>query len=165
MARAEVSHSTGDGAAALDLGDILDPARVAVDVEAASKKRTLETVADLLSGGGLSRDAIFDALLGRERLGSTGLGQGVALPHGRVPGNDRTLGAFIRLDNGVDFDAQDQQPVDLVFGLVVPEASTETHLQTLAAIARLFSDESVCQQLREADSAAQAHRLLVGGAG
>ena len=165
MARAEANHTAGDGAAALGLDDILDPARVAVDVSATSKKRTLETVADLLSGDSLSRDAVFDALLGRERLGSTGLGQGVALPHGRVPGNDRTLGAFIRLDGGVDFDAQDQQPVDLVFGLVVPEASTDTHLQTLAAIARLFSDETVCQQLRQAESAAAAHRLLAGESG
>ncbi|MFP4181418.1 MAG: PTS sugar transporter subunit IIA [Thiohalospira sp.] len=163
MARAEASHSSGDGAASLALGEILDPGRVALDVAAASKKRTLETVADLLADDDLSRDAIFDALLGRERLGSTGLGQGVALPHGRVPGNDRTRGAFLRLDGGVDFDAQDQQPVDLVFGLVVPEASTETHLQTLAAMARLFSDEAVCQQLRQAETAPEAHRLLVGG--
>jgi PTS system nitrogen regulatory IIA component len=165
MARAEATHPTGEGATSLALGDILEPGRVALDVSGASKKRTLETMAELLSGDGLSRDAIFDALLGRERLGSTGLGQGVALPHGRLPGNDRTVGAFLRLDGGVDFDAQDQQPVDLVFGLVVPEASTDTHLQTLAAIARLFSDETVCQQLRQAESAAQAHRLLVGEAG
>jgi len=164
MARAETSHPGSDGTASLGLGEILDPARVALDVSAASKKRTLETVADHLADDDLSRDAIFDALLGRERLGSTGLGQGVALPHGRVPGNERTRGAFLRLDRGVDFDAQDQQPVDLVFGLVVPEASTDTHLQTLAALARLFSDEAICRQLRQAETAAEAHRLLVGGA-
>lgn len=156
----------------IDLGELLPLDRVQVDSEASSKKRALEVASECMLLGGtplvegeLKASTIFDAFLTRERLGSTGLGHGVAIPHGRVPGNERTLAAFVRLEHGVDFDASDQQPVDLIFALLVPENSTEIHLQTLATLARLFSDEAFCQQLRAAPSAGAVHQLLVSSRG
>jgi len=85
---------------------------------------------------------IFDSLIGRERLGSTGLGHGVALPHGRFNQSQRAVGAFVKLKKGVDFDAIDRQPVDLVFGLLVPDHYTDEHLKILAYLAEMFSDRA-----------------------
>jgi PTS system nitrogen regulatory IIA component len=104
---------------------------------------------------------VFDALIGRERLGSTGLGHGVAIPHGRLEGNDRTRAAFLQLRDGVDFDSNDRQPVDLLFAMVVPEDSTEEHLKVLARLAEMFSDADFDRRLREAGSAEDLHRLIV----
>jgi mannitol/fructose-specific phosphotransferase system IIA component (Ntr-type) len=101
---------------------------------------------------------IFDSLLNRERLGSTGLGTGVAIPHGRMTGIDAPVGAIITLKNGVDYDAVDHQPVDLLFALVVPEASTDEHLQILATLARMFSDRKLCENLRASQDAEQLLR-------
>ncbi|MCW8908198.1 MAG: PTS sugar transporter subunit IIA, partial [Sedimenticola sp.] len=92
----------------------------------------------------------FDKLLERERLGSTGLGNGIALPHARMAGVGEARGAFVQLQSKADFDAIDRQPVDLVFGLLVPEQATEEHLQLLARLATLFSDDSFCERLRKA---------------
>ena len=100
----------------------------------------------------LSDAESVDSLIGRERLGSTGLGHGVALPHGRFSQSQRAIGAFIKLKKGVDFDAIDRQPVDLVFGLLVPDHYTDEHLKILAHMAEMFSDRAFCQQLRETDS-------------
>ncbi|MFO8155472.1 MAG: PTS sugar transporter subunit IIA [Pseudomonadota bacterium] len=155
----------------IDLAAILPEARVRLEVEASSKKRALELASEQIVVGTpaeraelLKPGAIFDAFLGRERLGSTALGHGVAIPHGRLAGNGETLATFMRLKEGVDFDASDQKPVDLIFALLVPEDSTEIHLRILAALARLFNDEAFCQRLREAPTAADAHQLLVGSA-
>ena len=125
-------------------------ARIGCDVPAPSKKRVLETVGRLLASGapGLTQEGVFDRLLERERLGSTGLGHGVALPHARMAGVDRALGAFIKLEAGVDFDAIDDAPVDLVFGLLVPEQATQEHLELLGFLARRFSDAELCARLR-----------------
>jgi len=125
-------------------------ARIGCDVQAPSKKRILETVGRLLASGapGLTPEGVFDRLLERERLGSTGLGHGVALPHARMAGVDRALGAFITLEAGVDFDAIDGAPVDLVFGLLVPEKATQEHLDLLGFLARLFSNSELCARLR-----------------
>ena len=109
----------------------------------------------------ISAQAVFDRLVARERLGSTGLGEGCALPHARVPGLGRTLAAFLRLGRGVDFDSPDHEPVDLVFGLLVPEESTDEHLEILAAIARVFSDERVRSSIRSADEPARIRDVLV----
>jgi PTS system nitrogen regulatory IIA component len=119
--------------------------------DSSSKKRVLEHAAKLLSrnDSDLAND-IFDRLLERERLGSTGLAGGVALPHARMPGIENTRGAFIRLDEGVDFDALDQQPVDLIFALMVPEDAPDTHLQILAKLAALFGDATKANALRKA---------------
>ncbi len=153
----------------IDLGSILPEERVGIDVEASSKKRALELASERIVAGTpaeradiLKPGAIFDAFLTRERLGSTGLGHGVAIPHGRLSGNEETLATFLRLSEGADFDASDQKPVDLVFALLVPENSTDVHLRVLATLARLFNDEAFCQRLREAPTAADAHQLLVG---
>jgi PTS system nitrogen regulatory IIA component len=119
--------------------------------DSSSKKRALEQAAKLLSRDDpeLAND-IFDRLLERERLGSTGLAGGVALPHARMPGIENTRGAFIRLDEGVDFDALDQQPVDLIFALMVPEDAPDMHLQILAKLAALFGDAAKADALRKA---------------
>ena len=99
-------------------------------------------------------------MIGRERLGSTGLGHGVALPHGRFNQSQQAIGAFVKLKKGVDFDAIDRQPVDLIFGLLVPDHYTDEHLKILAYLAEMFSDRSFCQQLREAGSDRALFQLL-----
>lgn len=127
--------------------------RISCQSGAASKKRVLEELGGLLaaSAEGLEKDRVFDKLLERERLGSTGLGQGIALPHARIKGVEDARGAFVQLQSAVDFDAIDDQPVDLVFGLLVPEEATQEHLDLLAKLATLFSDTDFCDSLRKAE--------------
>lgn len=143
----------------MQLTELLTEDRIACHVEAHSKKRALEELSELLSNDQqyLSPPDIFESLISRERLGSTGIGFGVAIPHGRLKNSDHTTGAFIRLKAGVDFDAIDRNPVDLLFALVVPEESTEDHLQTLAELANMFNDEDFRKRLRDAET---AHDLL-----
>ncbi len=132
--------------------DFLTLDRIRLDNGAGSKKRVLEEVAGLLAAAvpGLSPEQVFDKLLERERLGSTGLGQGIALPHARMKGVSESRGALLRLAKGVEFDAIDGQPVDLVVGLLVPEQATDEHLQLLASLASRFSDPAQCERLRQA---------------
>jgi PTS system nitrogen regulatory IIA component len=131
--------------------------RTRSQLDITSKKRVLEQLGELLASGapGLDTDTVFEHLLERERLGSTGLGHGIALPHARAAQVDHAVGAFLQLREGVDFDAMDDQPVDLAFGLLVPQNATEEHLQLLAGLASMFSDPALCTQLRAADSAEQ----------
>jgi len=126
--------------------------RIRTEVSAGSKKRALETIATLLgeSEAGDNTTAVFDRLLERERLGSTGMGRGIALPHARVPGITEARGAFIRLSSPIDFDAVDNEPVDLIFGFLAPENATDEHLQLLAGLAALFGDPDICSTLRSA---------------
>ena len=147
----------------VSLDQILALERVRSNVPSGSRKRTLQALGEILADADpdLSSQAVFDQLLARERLGSTGLGEGCALPHARVPGLGRTLAAFLRLRKGVDFDAPDHQPVDLVFGLLVPEESTEEHLEILASIARVFSDESVRSSIRSVEEPSRMREILV----
>jgi PTS system nitrogen regulatory IIA component len=139
----------------MQVAELLDLDRISCNTQSASKKRVLEQLSQLLAANQetLSQNQVFDSLLSRERLGSTGLGHGVAIPHGRMKESDNTLAAFIKLQQGVDFDASDEQPVDLLFALLVPEEATEEHLQLLAQLARMFSDEALVQQLRNAPDA------------
>ena len=125
--------------------------RISCGNSAASKKRVLQSLGELLaqSAPELSPDDTFDKLLERERLGSTGLGHGIALPHARVTGIDEAYGAFVQLGASVDFDAIDNQPVDLIFGLLVPESATKEHLQLLAHLASMFSNAEFCEKLRQ----------------
>jgi len=141
----------------------LAPERVRIDVPAASRKRTLQVLGQIFAGAdaALSAQGVFDRLVARERLGSTGLGDGCALPHARVPGLNRTLAAFLRLEKGVDFDSPDREPVDLVFALLVPEESTDEHLEILAAIARVLSDEQVRTSIRSAEEPTRIRDVLV----
>lgn len=144
--------------------DILDTPGISLDNPATSKKRVLEEAARLLARTDDAPDTeqIYERLMERERLGSTGFGNGVALPHARMPGVRAASGAFIRLAEPVDFDALDDQPVDLIFGLLVPEEATTEHLNLLQDLARLFSDKQVCEQLRQTQDPTETLGLLAG---
>lgn len=144
---------------------LLSLENVAINPDAPSKKRVLELAANLLGKNHEQAEAIFERLLERERLGSTGLAGGVALPHARMAGVATTQGAFLRLGQAVDFDSLDGEPVDLVFALLVPEEATKEHLQLLAHLARLFDQTRLREQLRQTDSAATALALLNGEPG
>lgn len=145
------------------LDQILAPERVRNGVPAGSRKRTLQVLGEVLADAEpeISAQAVFDRLVARERLGSTGLGEGCAVPHARVPGLGHALAAFLRLRRGVDFDAPDHEPVDLVFGLLVPDESTDEHLQVLAAIARILSDEAVRSSIRSTEEPGRIREILV----
>jgi PTS system nitrogen regulatory IIA component len=136
--------------------------RIGCNVEAASKKRVLEQLGQRLAEAvpDLNQDMVFDALLERERLGSTGLGKGIALPHARMPHITEAVAAFIQLPEGIDFDAIDNQPVDLAFAMLVPEEATDEHLQLLAKLAQMFDDQEFCTALREAESAQDLYQLI-----
>jgi PTS system nitrogen regulatory IIA component len=146
------------------ISDLLSPERIRCDVQSSSKKRLLEVISEELARdtSEFSKREIFESLIARERLGSTGLGNGVAIPHGRVKGSQHVQAAFIRLKKPVPFDAVDGQPVDLLFCLAVPEDCGEDHLKLLAQVAELFSDPEILQQLREAESPARLLQLISG---
>jgi PTS system nitrogen regulatory IIA component len=146
----------------MKLSEILSPDCIRLDADVTSKKRVLELASQLLASidESLSPRGVFDCLIAREKLGSTGLGHGVAIPHGRLPGLDRTIGVFLRTQKGVDFDAPDKEPVDLVFALLVPEESTEEHLQVLASIASYFGSGRSRDALRVDISPQEARELL-----
>ena len=147
----------------MDISDLITPDRVVCNDTIASKKRTLELAGNLIASGqtAISSEDIFASLIGRERLGSTGLGHGVALPHGRLGQNPKAIGAFVQLAQGVDFDAIDQQPVHLVFALLVPEHFTDEHLKILAYLAEMFSDQEFCQELRNVSTDQALYERLI----
>lgn len=147
----------------MNIEDLISLAQVACNEEVASKKRALERVGELIASADpeLSARTIFDSLIGRERLGSTGLGHGVALPHGRLGHGTRAVGAFIKLVHGIDFDAVDQQPVDMIFALLVPEHFTDEHLKILAYLAEMFSDPALCSALRSAETSERLYEQMV----
>jgi PTS system nitrogen regulatory IIA component len=146
----------------MKLSEILSPECVQLDADVTSKKRALEAASQLFAENDhtLSPRQVFDCLIAREKLGSTGLGHGVAIPHGRLPGLDKTMGVFLKLPKGVDFDAPDNEPVDLIFALLVPEESTEEHLQVLAKLAGYFNSASSRDALRVDVSPEQARELI-----
>ena len=146
----------------MQLTDFLITDRIACNVNAHSKKRALEELSKLISQDQTSIRAtdIFDCLLSRERLGSTGIGYGVAIPHGRLKDSDHTTAALIQLNHGIDFDAIDNQPVDLLFALVVPDNATDEHLKILALLAAMFKEESTRALLREAKSPEDMLQLI-----
>ncbi len=143
------------------LSQFLAPENVVLDVPATSKKRALEQVALLLENNqGLERASVFDSLFARERLGSTGLGHGVAIPHGRIKNISKPSAAFVRLVQPVSFDAPDGEPVDLLLVIVVPEEATQQHLDILAEVARRLSEDSVIESLRSATQPSVVYELL-----
>jgi PTS system nitrogen regulatory IIA component len=146
----------------MKLSEILSPDCIRLDSDATSKKRVLEIASQLLADRdeALSQREVFDCLIAREKLGSTGLGQGVAIPHGRLARLDKTIGVFLRLPRGVDFDAPDGVPVDLVFALLVPKESTEEHLQVLASIAGYFDSKGSGDALRVDITPQEAREIL-----
>jgi PTS system nitrogen regulatory IIA component len=145
------------------INELLTPERTRVDLEGGSKKRLLDEVARLAeeSTPGLGEQEIFDALIARERLGSTGIGEGVAIPHCRLASCQRPVGLLLRLAEPVDFDAADGQAVDIVFVLMVPEEDPEKHLKTLSHLAALFNEPSFRAELRKAEDARQLYRNAV----
>ena len=143
------------------LASILPAAQVLVSVDATSKKRAFEEAGLLFENlHGLSRALITDSLFARERLGSTGLGHGVAIPHGRIKGLKAPMAALIQLSNPIGFDAPDEQPVNLLIFLLVPEAATQRHLEILSEIAELLSDRELRERLKQEPDPVQVHELI-----
>ena len=134
------------------LDNLLTPERTACQVPGLSKKRLFETLARIISVDQLSLtyEEVFTQLINREKLGSTGLGEGIAIPHSRIGNCTHPIGTLLTLAEPIDFDAPDGKPVDMVFALLVPEEATQQHLDTLAQIARLFSQADYCRALRAA---------------
>ena len=136
------------------IAELLSPASILLDLDVASKARLFETVgATFAAQGGLDANSISASLAAREKLGSTGLGQGIAIPHGRIKGLKQARGAFVRLRQPVPFDAPDGKPVSQVFVLLVPEQATDLHLQLLSELAQMFSERSFRDKLAGAASA------------
>ena len=143
------------------LASILPATQVLVGVDATSKKRAFEEAGLLFENlHGLSRALITDSLFARERLGSTGLGHGVAIPHGRIKGLKAPMAAVLQLAQPIGFDAPDEQPVGLLIFLLVPEAATQKHLEILSEIAELLSDSSLRERVKSAASAEELHGLI-----
>jgi PTS system nitrogen regulatory IIA component len=145
----------------MDLSRILRPAAVKVLANVSSKKRLFQDLGDIVdSVYGLDASTAFNALQDRETLGPTGVGHGVALPHARLKGLDEVVGAFVRIEKPVDFDAVDRQPVDLVFALFAPDGAGVDHLKALALVSRTMRDPAVCAKLRANDDPDTLHTIL-----
>lgn len=144
------------------VADLLPPCNVVADIEVGSKAELLEKLGALFEAGNsqLARAKVADSLAAREKLGSTAMGCGIAIPHGRIKGLRDAVGAFVRLKAPLPFDAPDGQPVSLVFVLLVPQQATDLHLLILSELAQLFSEKPLRDALRSAADAATLHRLL-----
>lgn len=144
------------------ISQILLPQNVILDAESTSKKRVLERVGILFENTHqVARSQVFDSLFAREKLGSTGLGHGVAIPHGRIKGLRDAVAAFIKTEATIPFDAPDGQPVNLIFVLLVPERATDLHLQLLGELAQMFSDKTFREQLQNCNDPVVIHQLFV----
>jgi PTS system nitrogen regulatory IIA component len=140
---------------------LLSPQTIFLDTEISSKKKLLQLIANIVADRSkLSESTIYNNLLNRERLGSTGLGQGFAVPHARLSDLDKTMACFFRLKDAVNFEAPDNQPVDLVFTIIIPEEATEEHLLILSSLARMFSREEVCDAIRNAASKDEIAQII-----
>ncbi|QPC42577.1 PTS IIA-like nitrogen regulatory protein PtsN [Kaustia mangrovi] len=145
----------------VQLSDILPADGIVPSLKASSKKQALQELSQLAGRlADLDTRTVFETLLQRERLGSTGLGQGIAIPHGKFAGLDRLYGVFARLAHPIEFDAVDDQPVDLVFLLLAPESAGADHLKALARISRLLRDPAIVAKLRGSDSAGALYSIL-----
>lgn len=151
----------------IELADLLTVERVESGCQLSSKKRLMEKITSLLIQGRaqLDRKTVLQTLIERERLGSTGIGNGVALPHGRINGLDDVIGAVVVLASPLDYDAVDNAPVNLAFGLLVPAQANEQHLKILAHLARMFSDQVFRGQVFSANDNQEAFDLLTTWAG
>ncbi|PWC40168.1 PTS sugar transporter subunit IIA [Azospirillum sp. TSO22-1] len=147
----------------MDVADLLPPDRVIAKLPAGDKPTLLADLARRAAAAtGLPQPAILQALKAREALGSTGVGSGVAIPHARIPGIECFFGLFTRLERRIDYDAVDEQPVDLVFLLLVPPHAANEHLQALACISRRLRDQAVSARLRRTTDAETLYATLVG---
>ena len=143
------------------IAKLLPPSNILLDIDVTSKKRLFEQAGLLFENNqGIARSTVFDSLFAREKLGSTGLGQGVAIPHGRIKGIKEAIGALLRLKHPVPFDAPDGKPVGVVFVLLVPEQATERHLQILSELAQMFSDRDMRETLNAVGDAAMLHQKI-----
>ena len=145
----------------MEISDLITPESVVVAVKATSKKQVLQELAHRAAEiTGLHERAIFEVLLERERLGTTGVGKGIAIPHGKLADLDRLHGVFARFEKPVDFDSVDDAPVDLVFLLLAPETAGADHLKALARISRLLRDGRMCEKLRSLEDPRDVYKLL-----
>ena len=145
----------------MTISALLSPDRIFIDADISSKKRLLEFIANTVATQfSLPQSALFNNLLDRERLGSTGLGKGFAIPHARLVNLDTTIACFIRLDQPVNFEAPDNQPVDLVFAIIIPENATDEHLKILSSLAKIFSQSEICEAIRNAGSGEEVARII-----
>jgi PTS system nitrogen regulatory IIA component len=143
------------------IAQLLPEANILLDLEATSKKRLFEQVGQLFEDQAqIARGLVFDSLFAREKLGSTGLGQGIAIPHGRIKGLANALGAFVRPRQPIPFDSPDGKPVGQIFVLLVPEHATEEHLQLLSELAEMFSERAFRDQLAAATDVSSLHHLF-----
>lgn len=149
----------------MDVAAILAPRSIRCAARVSSKKAALEVLSTMLAeaAGGIDAGAVLDGLTARERLGSTGLGAAVAMPHARAPGIEHSVGAFLRLDEPVEFDSPDGAPVDLLFGLLVPESATPEDLEELRELVKKLRDATLQSELRGADDDETLYRLLTDG--
>lgn len=149
----------------MEIEDILQESCVVPSLKATSKKHVLEALASRAADGtGLPERDIFDVLLERERLGTTGVGSGIAIPHGKLASLDKLYGCFARLDEPVEFDSVDGQPVDLIFLLLAPESAGADHLKALARISRVLRNAASCDKLRNAVDASTIYDVLTRSA-
>ena len=149
----------------MNLLSCLNPERTLVCAQVSSKKRAFEILSETLSSScqSLSEQQVLDSLFNRERLGSTALGKGIAIPHGRCNGCDKAVCAILMLEEGIDYDAPDKQPVDILFAVLVPEKAHDEHLKTLSSIANLLKSDSFCRQLRNAYNNQALYDIVVAG--
>lgn len=148
----------------MEIVEMLGPSSVLAGLRATSKKQILQELANHgAEASGLAARTIFDALIERERLGTTGVGNGIAIPHGKLPGIARIYGVFAKLERPVDFEAIDEMPVDLVFLILAPEGAGADHLKALAKISRLLRDRGVCEKLRQANNSDALYAILTEG--
>lgn len=147
----------------MQLKDFLTRDRCYCRIEGVSKKRLLENISKLLSKqfSNLDDNDIFNAIMAREQLGSTGLGNGIAVPHCRVPHCETIIGALITLENAIDFDAIDGKKVDLIFLLIVPEEKTDDHIKALGGLAELFNDPNFCSTIRQAQNSSDLYKVTL----
>ncbi|HYZ42713.1 MAG TPA: PTS IIA-like nitrogen regulatory protein PtsN [Stellaceae bacterium] len=145
----------------MEVADLITPRSVIAQLRTANKKQVLQELAKRAATmTGVHERLIYDVLIERERLGSTGIGSGVGIPHGKLPGLTGLNGIFARLERPIPFDSIDDQPVDLIFLLLAPETAGADHLKALALVSRLLRDRSVCEKLRGTDSADALYALL-----
>jgi nitrogen PTS system EIIA component len=146
----------------MEMTDLIAPKSVIPALRAGNKRQVLQELAKRAAAlTGMPERAIFDVLLERERLGTTGIGAGIAIPHGKLAGLPRLYGIFARIERPIDFEAIDDQPVDLVFLLLAPEGAGSDHLKALARVSRLLRDRAVCAKLRGTDNADALYALLI----
>jgi PTS system nitrogen regulatory IIA component len=145
----------------MEIDELIGPNAVVANLRATSKKQALQKLAKRAAElTGQPERAIFEVLIERERLGTTGVGNGIAIPHGKLADLDRLYGLFARIETPIDFDAIDEQPVDLICVLLAPETAGADHLKALARVSRLLRDRAICDKLRGTDSAEAIRALL-----